>query len=233
MVSGAVLFLAMLLLGWAVSGGVPVIDAAVQHVARGQVHTPLGSGAKAWLSVFNPVLPWVVFGVLAVVLLWALWRGRRHLAVLVAKAIVVLGTSAADVLFKYVFLRPLPFRLPPGVHRYAYPSGHTTAVAAVAVTAVVLTAWLAHRWWRHVALIAAALVAVTATSLVLIGVHYFTDVLGAALGTTGIGLLVAGALGLVPSGQRPGQQPPKPVATPGAVRSDSPRNLEDRISREI
>jgi undecaprenyl-diphosphatase len=63
---------------------------------------------------------------------------------------------------------------------------------------VVLCAWLARRALPWVIGLAVVMTAVAATCRVLLGVHWLTDVLGAAIGVTGFGLIVALVLRLVP-----------------------------------
>ncbi|GAA4858243.1 phosphatase PAP2 family protein [Saccharopolyspora rosea] len=200
--AGAGLLAAMLLLGWAVHDDVPGIDAAVRHAASGTAHTAFGHLAMLWLGVFNPRLPQIGLVLMVLWTAWAALRGRRDLALLLGRTTLVMAACAAEVQFKYLFRRELPIHLPPGMHRYAYPSGHTTAVAAFAIPLVILTARLAHRHWRTAAVLAAAIVTVTATCLVALGAHYFTDVVGATLGTTGVALLTAALLDLLPAKPR-------------------------------
>jgi undecaprenyl-diphosphatase len=119
-----------------------------------------------------------------------LWR---H-AVLLAACAAVAGTQV-------LFQRPGP----PGAGQdWTYPSGHVVVVAAVAVTAVVLCRRSAPAWERAVLVAEVLAVAVTAVSRVVLGEHFPTDVVGAATGVVGVGLVVT-ALLFAPSRNARGQ----------------------------
>ncbi len=195
---GAVLVATMLVLGWAVHRRAPGIDEDVRHDVAGQRHGALGYLANAVCTVLNPDLPYFVFAALVVGLIWVLVRKRGDLAVLIGKVMAILAACCAEVEVKGIFRRVRP-RAHPG---YSYPSGHVTAVTAVGVAGVLLTLWLARRWWVSVLAVAALLVVITASARVILAVHYFTDVTGAAIGTSGVGLLVAALLGLIPVHRR-------------------------------
>ena len=106
--------------------------------------------------MFNPRLLQIGLVLMVLWTAWAALRGRRDLALLLGRTTLVMAACAAEVQFKYLFRRELPIHLPPGMHRYAYPSGHTTAVAAFAIPlepppgrarwrTAVLQTWLAGR----------------------------------------------------------------------------------------
>jgi undecaprenyl-diphosphatase len=84
-------------------------------------------------------------------------------------------------------VRPIEHHLP------SYPSGHTVAVASVGFTMVVLA--------KRGVLWAALAVLVAGFARVVLEMHWVTDVIGAVLGVTGVGLVAALALGLVTSGR--------------------------------
>ncbi|WP_167969131.1 phosphatase PAP2 family protein [Lentzea indica] len=116
-----------------------------------------------------------------------------------ARSVVVEGVGAAravlrDVLVRWLFdrVRPIEYHLP------SYPSGHTVAVASVGFTMVVL---LRHRMSWGSVLWAVLAVLVGGFARVVLEMHWVTDVIGAALGVTGVGLVAALALGLVTSGR--------------------------------
>ncbi|MFI6100374.1 phosphatase PAP2 family protein [Lentzea sp. NPDC051213] len=132
--------------------------------------------------VLGPALGWsfaaVLFGL-------ACWRRDPRLW----KALALHGVCCATVLLRWIFdrMRPIEYHLP------SYPSGHTVAVASTAFTLVVLLG-------RGV-LWGALAVLVVGFARVVLEMHWVSDVVGAVLGVTGVGLLAAMALGLVTSGR--------------------------------
>ncbi|SEQ66442.1 undecaprenyl-diphosphatase [Lentzea xinjiangensis] len=132
--------------------------------------------------VLGPTLGWafaaVLFG-----LAW--WRHDPRLW----KALAVHGLCCATVLTRYLFdrVRPVEYHLP------SYPSGHTVAVASIGFTLVVLL--------KRGVLWAVLAVLVAGFARVVLEMHWVTDVIGAVLGVTGVGLVAALALGLVTSGR--------------------------------
>ncbi len=114
---------------------------------------------------------------------WLLWMKRMALAFAVALAAagsVVLGTGLKDVVQR---ARPVSdtFYAPrPG---YSFPSGHTLGACIIfGITALVLCALTKSRRVRQMIFTTyAVLVLAVAISLLVIGVHYLTDVTGALL----------------------------------------------------
>lgn len=137
--------------------------------------------ADAIVSPFDPI-PYVLL--VAAVVGAALLARRRELAI--AAAALMVGAAATTQVLKSLLAadRPQTFKafLPPN----AWPSGHTTAAAALAL-AIVLLSPPGRR--RPVAIAAAAAVAVVGVALVALGRHFPSDVLG--------GLCVAAAWGAV------------------------------------
>ncbi|KOV80013.1 phosphatase PAP2 family protein [Nocardia sp. NRRL S-836] len=130
--------------------------------------------------VLGPAIGWAFAAVLAV-LAW-----RRH-DVRLWKALALHALCCATVLTRWLFdrVRPVEYHLP------SYPSGHTVAVASVAFTLLVL--------FRRGVLWAVLAVLVGGFARVVLQMHWVTDVVGAVLGVTGVGLLAGLALGLVTS----------------------------------
>jgi len=130
--------------------------------------------------VLGPTLGWSFAAVLAVLAWW-----RRELRLW--KALALHGLCCATLLTRWLFdrVRPVEYHLP------SYPSGHTVAVASVAFTMVVLV--------RRGVLWAVLAVVAGGFARVVLEMHWVTDVVGAVLGVTGVGLLAALALGLVTS----------------------------------
>lgn len=171
---------AVLVISWVLMG-LPEVTALDLWVQR-ELPRPgwLRAVSAAISYVFGPVLA-TAFGLALGLFAW-----RRRDARLF-RALVLFGLCWATVLSRYLFRRVRPVEFP----QWAYPSGHTVAVAAVGFTLVVLFGrgvWLA--------LVATVL---TAFSRVVLERHWVTDVIGSMLGVVGVGLLAALALGLVTS----------------------------------
>lgn len=132
--------------------------------------------------ILGPTLGWSFAAVLFVLA----WR-RRDLRLW--KALALHGLCCATLLVRWLFdrVRPVEYHLP------SYPSGHTVAVASVGFTMVVLL--------RRGVLWAVLAVLVAGFARVVLEMHWVTDVIGAALGVTGVGLVAALLLGLVTSGR--------------------------------
>ncbi|MEV6238739.1 phosphatase PAP2 family protein [Lentzea sp. NPDC051838] len=132
--------------------------------------------------VLGPTIGWTFAAVLFVLA----WR-RRDLRLW--KALALHAICCATLLTRWFFdrMRPIEYHLP------SYPSGHAVAIASVAFTIVVLTKrYLA---WGVLAVL------VGGFARVVLEMHWVTDVIGAVLGVTGVGLVAALALGLVTSGR--------------------------------
>jgi membrane-associated phospholipid phosphatase len=136
--------------------------------------------------VLGPTIGWAFAAVLFVLA----WKRRDPR---LWKALALHALCCATLLTRFLFerVRPIEYHLP------SYPSGHTVAVASTAFTLVVL---LRRTTWT-VALWAVLAVLVTGFARVVLEMHWVTDVIGAVLGVTGVGLVAALALGLVTSGR--------------------------------
>ncbi|MFD4670244.1 phosphatase PAP2 family protein [Lentzea sp. NPDC058450] len=132
--------------------------------------------------VLGPTIGWAFAAVLFVLA----WKRRDPR---LWKALALHGICCATLLTRFLFdrVRPVEYHLP------SYPSGHTVAIASVGFTLVVLL--------RRGVLWAALAVLVGGFARVVLEMHWVTDVIGAVLGVTGVGLLAAMALGLVTSGR--------------------------------
>jgi undecaprenyl-diphosphatase len=132
--------------------------------------------------VLGPTVGW---GFAAVLFVLA-WRRREPR---LWKALALHAICCATLLTRWLFdrARPLEYHLP------SYPSGHTVAVASVAFTMIVL--------FKRGVLWGVLAVLVAGFARVVLEMHWLTDVIGAVLGVTGVGLVAALALGLVTSGR--------------------------------
>ncbi|MFC3894321.1 phosphatase PAP2 family protein [Lentzea rhizosphaerae] len=132
--------------------------------------------------ILGPTIGWAFAAVLFVLA----WR-RRDLRLW--KALALHALCCATLLTRWLFdrVRPIEYHLP------SYPSGHTVAVASVGFTMVVLA--------KRGVLWAALAVLVAGFARVVLEMHWVTDVIGAVLGVTGVGLVAALLLGLVTSGR--------------------------------
>ncbi len=126
---------------------------------------------EALADLGDPVPIAVLMAALAAAAWW--WRGARGLAMaIVAPGAAMITTS--------LVLKPIVGRT--RGHQLSFPSGHTTAVAALAGTAVILVLGaptIAPRMRRLVTAGLALLVLAVGVSLVGRGYHYPTDVVGA------------------------------------------------------
>ncbi|MEJ2857835.1 MULTISPECIES: phosphatase PAP2 family protein [unclassified Saccharothrix] len=184
---GAVLALMSVVLGVSVDSTPPELDSTLRVAAIG-----LGPGFERAADVVSLVLSPGLATIALVSLVLRAWLARDVLAF---KGAVLLAVCWASVLSRWFYLRvrPVEYDLP------SYPSGHVTAVTAVAVTAVVLCARLRPALVRPVVAGAVVAVVLCAASRVVLEMHWFTDTVGAVLATTGVGLVAALALGLLPA----------------------------------
>jgi undecaprenyl-diphosphatase len=142
----------------------------------------LRATAFAVSLVLGPTIGWAFAAVLFVLA----WRRRDPR---LWKALALHALCCATLLTRFLFdrVRPVEYHLP------SYPSGHTVAVASVGFTMVVLL--------KRGVLWAVLAVLVAGFARIVLAMHWVTDVVGAVLGVTGVGLLAAMLLGLVTSGR--------------------------------
>ncbi len=190
-VCGCVLLAAFAGLGLLVARQPLALDAQIANALRGEDSRPLGKVAAVLTDILGPVMPYVMGAVLLVVAL----RRRDHLGLCVRLAIVLLLCRATSLVGKPVFLRQRPRAYPD----LSYPSGHVVSVATTGLVAVLLCAWLVPRvlGWAIAAAVAATVLA--AACRIVLGVHWLTDTVGAVLAVTGVGLLSATGLDLLPA----------------------------------
>ena len=132
----------------------------------------------------------VVLGALALAVGSVLWRrGAANDATLLAA--VVFGAEAVNAALKLAFHRPRPELAFLHLDTYSFPSGHSTAAAAMFGALAFLLWPRARAARRRVALVAAAvvLIGLVGFSRLYLGVHYLSDVLaGLALGAAWLSL---------------------------------------------
>lgn len=187
---GVVLVAAFVALGLTVRVAPLALDAAIARGLDGVWREPLGTAAGIVSDVLGPVLP-VLSGI---GLLIAAALRRRHAGVLMRLFLVLLACRLTSLL-KPAFDRQRPRAYP----ELSYPSGHVVSVASTGLVAILLCAWLFPRAVRWVAAAAVVATALCAAARIVLGVHWFSDTVGAALAVTGVGLLVATGVGLLPS----------------------------------
>lgn len=185
-----------LLLGYLVHDSQFFVDTVVSNALDGFWLTPAGGVVSIVTDALGPVLPIAMLFVL-VIMAVRVRRDAWQVNVLL-RGIVLLAACRAVSLFKTVFERDRPR----DYVEFSYPSGHVVSVASVAFTSIVLCAWLVPRLLRRVTVIAVVAVVLSATFRVLLDVHWVTDVLGGTVGVTGVGLVVAAALRLLPVRER-------------------------------
>ncbi|WP_158840493.1 phosphatase PAP2 family protein [Saccharothrix deserti] len=185
---GVVLALASMVLGLSVRDEPPALDQGLHLVAL-DLGPAFAHSAAVVSFVLSP-------GLATIALLALGLRALLAKDLLLLRAAVLLAACWCTLLARYGYQRLRPIEYP----KWAYPSGHVTAVTSVAFTGVVLCAWLARRYLKHAIALACAAVVVTAASRVVLEMHWFTDTVGAVLAVVGVGLVVARALGLLPVG---------------------------------
>lgn len=123
-------------------------------------------------------------GVLAMVLLLGIYlarRGDRHW--LVALVLAVPGAMLLNLGVKAVFQRPRPSFEPPlmALDSFSFPSGHVAAATALYGFIAVFCIAQARGWGARLAapLVALGMIVLVALNRLVLGVHYFSDVLAA------------------------------------------------------
>ncbi|PXY21674.1 phosphatidic acid phosphatase [Prauserella sp. PE36] len=199
LVLGVLLLAAFVALGVFVSGSPGGLDSLLGDLLHDRWRGPAGVLAEAVSAVLGPVLP-VLFAVALAIGALVLWRrGERDSAGTVLRVLVLLVLCrATSWLAKPVFERERPRVYPD----FSYPSGHVVSVASTGVAAVVLCTLLAAHLVTVVTRVAVVSTLLCAASRVVLDVHWLTDTVGAVLAVSGVGLLSAVALRLLPPVRR-------------------------------
>jgi membrane-associated phospholipid phosphatase len=193
---GISLLAVFMLLGYWVRDSAWPLDLIVADAMWGFWETAGGDVVSVITDILGPVLPVVTLFVLA--FFAVRYRHDAYVMNVLLRSMVLLAACRLMSLFKGVFERDRPR----AYVDFSYPSGHVVSVASVAFTGIVLCGWLARRLVRRAIVLATTLVVVAAACRVLLDVHWVTDVLGGTVGVTGIGLVVAAALHLIPFPER-------------------------------
>ena len=178
-------------------------------------HNPTAERVFQWITIVGGITGMCVLTVAGGAYLW--FRGRRHVAAAVL-AVPVIAIALFNVV-KTVYARPRPLGLGGRVDTdFSFPSGHSTASAAVCCT-------LAYVFWREGFVGRRAAIAFAVVVPLLIGgsrlylnVHWATDVLGGWC----VGLLIAAltaALYVRHRQQRAAHRPNVPSPTTSTSRS--------------
>jgi membrane-associated phospholipid phosphatase len=160
-------------------GAVERLDATALH---GLV-TLRGPWANPVAHVFTHLAdPLPLLGILAALFAWGWTLGRRRQAI--AAVALVAGANVTTQVLKVVLAHP---RVQPaiGVEQLgpeAFPSGHATASMSLALAAVLIAPG---RWRASVAIAAVAYVIGVCTSVLVLGWHFPSDVLGGLLVASG------------------------------------------------
>ena len=185
-----------------------VLDPRIQHTFRRY------SRALGFLAGTGTFVPMTLAVAALVAACAALRRWTGAILAVVAEPVAIIGTE-------YV-LKPLIGRTLGGGSP-SFPSGHATAMFAVAVTiAVLLADPPRHRWpatARALAVLAALLfAAAVALAMVALGAHYITDAIGGTAVGTGVTLACALSLDRLVTRYRPPAAPPDPDPQAGQPR---------------
>lgn len=159
------------------------------HILQGflQLRRPILDGpATVLTSLFDPA-PYLVLGAVPVVI--ALRRGRRDLAV--AILVLLFGANASTELVKPLAAGARDWVAVPGIYlsHATWPSGHSTASMSLALAVIIS---VPPRMRPVLAPLMAALVVGVVYSLLTLGWHYPSDVLGGFEMASTWALLVVG-----------------------------------------
>ena len=141
--------------------------------------TNAGSAATAVLKVVTHAGDTVTVVVIGLIVIGALlWAGHRRLALFLGT--VVVGQWAIANVAKELVKRTRPELDPLATFSgFSFPSGHSTSAAATYLALAIVVIALRPTWPRPVLLaLAVALAVAVAASRALLGVHWFSDVIG-------------------------------------------------------
>jgi len=147
--------------------------------------------AMTLISDSGSALAWQI--VLAMVVLWLLWRRLARLALFVL--VTAIGSSLLNALVKTAVHRLRPVLSDPVAHEpgLSFPSGHAqAAVVGYGILLLIFAPRLHGAWRRAAATLATCMVLAIGFSRVALGVHYVSDVVGGfVLGAAWLAALTA------------------------------------------
>jgi membrane-associated phospholipid phosphatase len=135
-----------------------------------------GTTALRVITHFGDTVAVIALAVVVVVAL--LWVGHRRLALFLTT--VVVGQWAIANWTKEIVKRARPDLDPlTSFSGFSFPSGHSTAAASTYLALAIILISLRPSWWRPALIASAVTIAVAvAASRALLGVHWFSDVVG-------------------------------------------------------
>ncbi|MCX6121456.1 MAG: phosphatase PAP2 family protein [Ignavibacteriales bacterium] len=168
------------------------IDIKLFHFVNGSLSNSVFDFLMPIITDLNKLRLVLVF--VAVILLWMLIRGRRHvkIAALLLIVTIVVSDQLSSSVLKYWLERPRPCHVLHNVHLlvscgsgFSFPSSH--AVNNFAAALILAFFFPRAQWWFF------GIASLVAFSRVYVGVHYPSDIIGGAI----IGLFCAGSVLLV------------------------------------
>jgi undecaprenyl-diphosphatase len=186
---------AFILLALAVAAAPLDIDLTVAQWLR-----PLRSGLTGVvvdaLNLLGQALVWDGLLLVLAIVLWL--RGLSFEAVVLLAGVI--GTEAAASVAKIVVgrVRPPGIEVADLITQASYPSGHVTR-AVVTAGLLAAIAWRRPEWRVPAVVAAVALVVLMGISRIVVGEHWFTDVVGAML----FGIFALALIGIVVDAVRP------------------------------
>ncbi|BFT65056.1 VTT domain-containing protein [Pseudomonas moorei] len=164
-----------------------LVDSAIYHVLQ-ELRTAPGDAVMIAITELGDTT--VVAAVTMVVLLWLMWKRAWRTAAY--WLIAIAGASALNSVIKVALHRARPGELLySGWSAFSFPSGHSTVNVVLYGFLAFLIARDLHPAWRLVvALGAAILIFLIASSRLYLGAHWFSDVIGGlAFGSAWLALL--------------------------------------------
>ncbi|MFC6016050.1 phosphatase PAP2 family protein [Plantactinospora solaniradicis] len=193
-VAGMAAVAAVMVAGGLIRDRVPPLDAWILT----NLYAPADGDLAGLATVASGAGTLAALAMLLIALGQLVLRGRRRAVGYATRHLVLLVGCLTPMLLQAVFQRPGP---PVAATDWTYPSGHAVVVTAAALTTVLVSRPLTRGWRVPMATTAVTAVLLVSASRVLLGEHYLVDVVAAVVVTVGVGLLLAAALRLWPTGR--------------------------------